>query len=209
MSYPRTIVTRASTKAAAKAVATALGDNIPYAIVGGGACLLLGGQRLTDDIDVVVPRGCTPAARQLLKAAGTFAIEPRTRYTRHAATGVDIDVLAPPALFRGAFDAGTPTVAVDGVRVLHPRLLLDAKCGSMPGRASDGKKITDGADIAFLLRYICDNGIELWAGDVPNASGALIAYTVERQWVSQDLWVAAGFVVGGEFCDSLVACGCN
>ncbi len=63
----------------------------------------------------------------------------------------------------------------------------------MPWRASDGKKITDRADIAFLLRYICDNGVELGVGAVSSASGALIAHTVERQWVSQDLWVAAGF----------------
>ncbi|OJT03959.1 hypothetical protein TRAPUB_5360 [Trametes pubescens] len=170
MSHPRRNITRASTQAAAKAVVIALGDDMPYTIVGGCACRLLDGQRLTNDID----------------AAGTFTIEPRTRHTQHAATGVDIDVRAPAALFRGAFDAGTVTVAVDGVRVLHPRLLLDAK-------ASNGKKITDGADIAFLLRYICDNGVELGPGDVPNASGALIAYTVERQWVSQDLWVVAGF----------------
>lgn len=192
------IVDKAAIICAAKAVAHALSDQVAYAIVGGSACLLLGGQRLTRDIDFVVPQGSTATARKLFKAAGTFNIEPRTNHTKHAATNVDIEILAPPKMFQGEFDENTPTVTVDGVRVLHPLLLLNAKCGSMPQRSSDGKRMTDANDIAFLLRYCVEEKIEIVSSSVPNARAEVVAYTIEQEWVAREDWEAAGYVEGSK-----------
>ncbi|KAI9059660.1 hypothetical protein FKP32DRAFT_1760935 [Trametes sanguinea] len=180
-------------RVAAKSVAAALGNDFAYALVGGAACILLGGQRVTEDIDFVVPKGSTPRARQLLKASGAFTIDSRTLHTKHTETDVEIEILAPPKLFQGVFDESTPTVTVDGVRVLHPLLLLNVKCKSLLGRASEMKKFTDGQDIAFLLDYCVCDGIEINPEDVPNATPELVEYTVLQGWVARETWNSAGY----------------
>ncbi|CDO70287.1 hypothetical protein BN946_scf184942.g87 [Trametes cinnabarina] len=67
-------VNRASIVAATK---DAVGSTVPYALVGGAACLILSSTRLTEDVDVVVPSTYTPASRDLLKAAGKYTISDR------------------------------------------------------------------------------------------------------------------------------------
>ncbi|KAL7285802.1 hypothetical protein ACG7TL_000911 [Trametes sanguinea] len=183
-------------RVAAKSVAGALSDDFAYAIVGGAACILLGGQRVTEDIDFVVPKGSTPKARQLLKASGMFTIDPRTLHTKHTETDVEIEILAPPKLFQGVFDESTPTVTVDDVRVLHPLLILNVKCKSLLWRPSEMKKFTDGQDIAFLLDYCVCNEIKVMPGDVPNATPELVEYTVLQGWVARETWNAAGYQDG-------------
>ena len=178
---------------AAADVAGALGTKVPYAVVGGSACLLLGGHRATVDVDFVVPAGSTKTARQLLKNAGTFTVEPRVNHTKHSATNVDIDILTPPKLFQGEFNSETPTVTVNSVRVLHPLALLNAKVGSILGRSSDAKKLTDAIDIAFLLDYCAREGIKIRAVDVPNAKAEMVVYLIQQMYVSKELWQSAGY----------------
>ena len=138
----------------------------------------------------MVPQGFTRPSRNLLKAAGKFTIEPRSLHTTHNAE------IAPPGLFRGNFDATTPTVSVQGIRILHPVLLLDTKCESILGRA---KKATDASDIAFLLRYIASHRIAVKKGDVPAANDA---FSVEIGYVPLEYWVAAGHVPDSELTSS-------
>lgn len=97
------------------AAATALGNALApcenYAIVGGGACVLLGSTRTTQDIDFVVPRGATVSTRQLLRSSHDFLIEARTNHTWYRANKpVEIEILAPPALFQENFDQQTEVV---------------------------------------------------------------------------------------------------
>lgn len=59
-------------------------------------------------IDFVVRRGRTPTARQLLRASSDFEVEARTNHTLYkAAKPVEIEILAPPALFQEIFDEKT------------------------------------------------------------------------------------------------------
>ena len=152
---------------------------------------------------MVVPRGSTPLARSLLKASGAFDVEARTLFTTHIATGVPIEIIAPPRMFKGEFDENTPYVRVEGVRVLHPLRILDAKCQSIIGRAREEKKVSDGVDITHLLGYCLrkskegEEGYEVNEATVPNASAELVEYMDANGWVPRDAWEAVGYRVGG------------
>ena len=137
-------------RAAAQAASQAYGNTMPYALIGGAACVLLGGTRITRDIDFVVPRGTNTSYRRALGSSGTFTVNPRTHFTTYGTTRIEVDIVSPPGMYKGGFDANTPTLNVGGVRVLHPLLLLDAKCAAYWER-SDAKRATDAMDIIFLL----------------------------------------------------------
>lgn len=194
--------------AAAHAVARSLeGSEIPYAIVGGAACLLLGSARLTSDVDFVVPMGRVRDARQLLraynsgdsdrqgdsKAGDRFAVQSRTNHTTYLSDPpIEIQILAPPALFREPFDETSPTVDVDGIRVLKPTLLLNAKCRSVLARAQQDKKTSDAHDIRFLLQWCAANGVSPTASEVPNATKDFVNAFV-ASYGGAYLWRAAGY----------------
>ncbi|KAH9902760.1 hypothetical protein C8Q73DRAFT_785398 [Cubamyces lactineus] len=198
----RSEVTIDSILTAAQAIAAAIGNNnpaVPYAIVGGAACILLGSHRITEDVDFVVPRNTTAAARTLLRASPAFRVDARTCHTWHRATGVAIEIVT--MWFQRTFDARTPVLVVgdggDGgvrVRVLHPVRILDAKCKSILARSSFYKKNTDAHDIVFLLEYCVRNGIAIKAGDVEYARGETIEYLVAQELTPREAWNAAGYV---------------
>ncbi|KAH6842237.1 hypothetical protein B0I37DRAFT_447740 [Chaetomium sp. MPI-CAGE-AT-0009] len=130
--------------AAAKAVAQALNNgNVKYAIVGGAACLLLGSDRATSDVDFV-------------------------------RSAIEIQIISPPALFKEPFDESTETIEIlDGIHVLKPTLILNAKCRSILDRAGEDKKMSDGQDIKFLLHWCADNGLDP-RPEVPNATNEFV-----------------------------------
>ncbi|KAL4943567.1 hypothetical protein BDV06DRAFT_210966 [Aspergillus oleicola] len=166
-----------------------------YAIVGGGACMMLGNTRTTEDVDFVVPRGETAAACQSLRASSDFEIEPRTNHTKFKADGssVEIQILAPPTLFRESFDETTEVITIKNVKVSKSELLLIAKCRSMVERPGAEKRATDQADILFLLRYCVEHPEFLPRfGEVPNATLAFVNLFIQ-QYGSQDIWVGAGY----------------
>ena len=68
----------------------------------------------------------------------------------------EAELLAPPGLFKMPFDEFTPTILVNGVRILKPALLLNAKCGSITDRATEEEKRNDAEDIVYLLRWCKD-----------------------------------------------------
>ncbi|KAI0330247.1 hypothetical protein GY45DRAFT_1323970 [Cubamyces sp. BRFM 1775] len=201
-------VTIQSIRTAAQAIAAAIGGRdrdannaeleldapqVPYAIVGGAACILLGSQRITEDVDFVVPTGRTAAARQLLRASPAFRVDARTCHTWHRATGLAIEIVT--MWFQSAFTERTPTVVVDGgVRVLHPVRILDAKCKSVLARSALYKKNTDAHDIVFLLQYCARNGVAIRAGDVEHAGAETIEYLIAQEMTPREAWNAAGYV---------------
>ncbi|KAJ5470311.1 hypothetical protein N7530_007668 [Penicillium desertorum] len=72
-----------------------------YAPVGSSACVALGSQRATQDIEVVVLWGHTPDTRKLLCNSPDFEVEPRTYHTYYrAAEPVKVEIL-PPAFVPG------------------------------------------------------------------------------------------------------------
>ncbi|KAK4038391.1 hypothetical protein C8A01DRAFT_37634 [Parachaetomium inaequale] len=167
--------------AAAKAVARALKDGgVKYAIVGGAACLLLGSNRVTTDVDFVTH-------------ADHFAVDSRTNHTVYLSNPpIEIQISAPPALFREPFDEDTETIEVlDGVHVLKPTLILNAKCRSILGRAGDDKKMSDAQDIRFLLNWCAEHDMATKA-DVPNATGEFVEAFI-AMYGGEELWGNLGY----------------
>jgi hypothetical protein len=147
-------------------------------------------------VDFVVPAGQTPTARQELRNAGVFTIEPGTLHTYYQ--GVEIEILAPPALFKEPYNAETPTIEVQQVRILKPALILNAKCRSILGRANEEKKHTDAQDIIFLLRWFVNNPQhpKPTAEEVPNATRQFYDWFIAEHSPSAAdtaLWEQAGF----------------
>lgn len=116
-------------RSAATALGAALARFEKYALVGGGARVMLGG-RSTEDIDLVVVQGHVSAARRLLRASPNFEVEPRPNCTKYTADGnnVEIQILAAPTLFKERFDETTEIVTLGNVKVLKPALILNSKC---------------------------------------------------------------------------------
>ncbi|KJZ79539.1 hypothetical protein HIM_01008 [Hirsutella minnesotensis 3608] len=166
----------------------------PYAIVGGAACSVLGSLRQTVDVDFVVPKNTTANARALLRAAKTrFAVQSRTNHTTYLSSPpVAIEILTPPALFKENFSESTPTVIVNGNRVLKPTLLLNAKCASLLGRANIEKKGTDASDIRFLLTWCAENSMYPTASEVPNVTKTFVENFI-KNYGGQDIWSKAGY----------------
>ncbi|KAI9803020.1 MAG: hypothetical protein M1825_002253 [Sarcosagium campestre] len=165
-------------KEAATAVAACFGSSVQWAVVGGASVVALGSLRLTEDIDVVVyPPSDVKRTKDLLKNDARFTIEPRTRRTFFtdptSRQRIDIDFLSYPGTFKTPFDASTELVQVGaGIRILTPPTLLESKCASLLSRSSDDKKVTDVADIEFLLEYMDQNGYRIRTEQVPSATKA-------------------------------------
>lgn len=190
-SYPSTH----AVVAAAAAVAQALKDSdVKYAVVGGAACLLLGSHRVTADVDFVVPTGRMRDSRLLLKAqTALFAVDSRTNNTRYLGEPpVDIQMLAPPGLFREPFDVSTPTIEISGIQILKPTSILNSKCRAIVDRTGQGKKTTDAHDIKFLLHWCAENVVYPSALQVPNATKELVdAFVVT--YGGKELWTQIGY----------------
>lgn len=195
MSSPQQFPTSHQTYQAAKTIARALG-NTKYAVVGGGACAVLGSNRQTMDVDFVVPKGETKAARALLKQdEAHFEVEKRTQHTIFKNTpAIEVEILTPPALFKEEFTDSTPTHEVDGIKVLKPTLLLNAKCASILSRPNDDKRLSDAKDIRFLLHWCATHGMHPTTAEVPHATKEFVTDFI-RVYGSRALWTAAGYDV--------------
>lgn len=182
-------------RAAAVAVTKALNQSqdLKYALVGGSACVVLGSDRATEDVDFVVIQGQTPDARQLLRGSSDFTIQPRTNHTTFTQDNVDIEILAPPVLFKETFDQTTEVITIDNMKVLKPALILNAKCRSILGRANLVKRGTDSGDIIFLLE-LCAQHAEYRpkAAEVPNATGEFVQM-FSQVYGRLELWSRAGY----------------
>ncbi len=178
---------------AAHAVGYSLGTQA-YAIVGGAACTLLGSLRETEDVDVVVPQGATIETRQKLRSQPDyFDIDRRTLHTLYKSEPpVEIELLAPPSLFKEEFSASTPVVLVAGVKVLKPALILNAKCHSILGRATKEKKTTDSFDIKFFLEWCAKNNNLPTAAEVPRATKEFVEWFIS-EYEGRELWENAGY----------------
>ncbi|XHF99889.1 hypothetical protein AWENTII_003374 [Aspergillus wentii] len=130
----------------------------------------------------------------MLRSSPDFCVDPRTNHTTYTGgTPVDIEILTPPFMFQEAFDEATGVVSVEGVSVLKPALLLNAKCGSVGCRSSEGKRRSDALDVLFLLRFCVAHPEYLpKIGEVPNATGELVGALVEV-YGGEEEWVAAGY----------------
>ena len=165
-------------------------------------CVVLGSTRATQDIDVVVLRGGTSKARQLLRASPLFEVEARTNHTTYKAESpVQVEILAPPVMFREPFDQETEVVTVEGISVLKPALLLNAKCGSVFGRNTDERRRTDFHDIHFLLQFCAEHQEYLpKASEVPRATKQFV-HDIIQLFGDEGAWVRAGYdLETGLFC---------
>ena len=159
--------------------------------------MVLGSVRVTEDVDVVVPKGSTPATRKLLGAADKITVERGTLHTHYdSRPPVEIEILTPPALFKEEFDQNTSTLQVQvngqAVNILQPTALLNAKCGSIQQRATLDKKTTDARDINFLLGYLAKNGIFPTSAQLPRADAQFVSWCVNFG-STEDLWKSIGY----------------
>lgn len=186
------------THAACAAIAAAFGPAVPYAIVGGAACVLLGSQRSTIDVDVVVPQGHTPTARSLLANSLVFRVERRTRHTFFVSEQgeMPIEILAPPRMFMLPFSAEMPTTTVNiggqDVRVLDPTTLLNGKLLSLRERSTDAKRMDDREDVLFLLSWLAEHSVVLTRENVPAATVEYVQALIEMNG-GEEVWAAAGW----------------
>ena len=177
----------------AQAIGSFLGDRT-YAVVGGAACSLLGSQRVTEDVDIVVPRGATKDTRNVFKSQPDyFDVDNRTLHTYYRSDPkVDVEILSPPSLFRESFDASTPFVVIGNTRVLKPTLILNAKCNSILGRSTDEKKRTDAMDIRFCLDWCHKNGVLPTAEEVPRADAEFVPWFISVYGAKEE-WAKAAY----------------
>jgi hypothetical protein len=176
--------------AAAKAIATSL-NGTTYAIVGGAACATLGSLREPSTIDIVVPRGETAAARQkFAQCTESFVVEPKTRHTYfvQSVPWVQVVILTPPGLFRGDFTNETKVVERDGIRILHPLLVLDELCSAIMIRWDAERKQSDAEDILFLLKWLVEDEDPISRKDVKNANREFADWFVGK-YGGQELWL--------------------
>ncbi|TVY47758.1 hypothetical protein LOCC1_G002738 [Lachnellula occidentalis] len=180
-------------RAAAEAIKQSLGNQV-YAIVGGAACSLLGSTRETEDVDFVVPQNATKAARLMLKNQSEFfEVDKRTLHTHYKSDPrVEIEILTPPSLFRESFDNNTSVVQVNGVKILKPSLILNAKCNSIMTRPSQAKKRTDADDIQFCLWWCANNHAFPTTAEVPRASKEFVEWFVDA-YGGAELWTNARY----------------
>ncbi|TDL22790.1 hypothetical protein BD410DRAFT_788114 [Rickenella mellea] len=171
--------------AAARSISAAL--RVPYALCGGAACVVLGSQRETKAIALVVPRGSTKAARTEFRAHPAFKVEPRTNYTTFIGEplnaqgtaehtelkGIPLTILSPPGLFSYNYTgAERDYVLVDGIRVLHPRFLILTKVVGIADRPMK-KIISDANDVAFLMEKLWNMGEMVSLGELGFTSDIL------------------------------------
>ncbi|KAI1360240.1 hypothetical protein F5Y08DRAFT_317780 [Xylaria arbuscula] len=136
----------------------------------------------------------TKSARDLLKQQpAVFDIDRQTRHTDYKSSPpVQIEILAPPAMFKEEFSATTPVIIQEGIRILKPTLILNAKCGSILSRATEIKKQTDAHDIKFLLSWCVQQKVLPSNAEVPNAQLEFVKLFV-NEFGSPDLWACAGY----------------
>ena len=165
-----------------------------YAVVEGAACSLLGSSRVTTDVDIVVLQGATKETRQKLKSqAAHFDVENRTFHTYYKSVSlVEVEILTPPLLFKENFTSSTPVIVVEGVKILKPALILNAKCHSILGRATQDKKRTDVLDIQFCLMWCVQNNAFPTGAEVPRASKQFVEWFTS-EYSGEDLWLKARY----------------
>ncbi|KAI9046169.1 uncharacterized protein KD926_004007 [Aspergillus affinis] len=145
-----------------------------------------------------------PEIREVAKAVGnalahavaglTFEVEARTNHTTYKAKRpVEVEILAPPVLFKEPSDQETELITVEGTNVLKSALLLNAKCGSFSERPTTEKRRTDAQDIHFLLRFCASHPEHLpKANEVPRAAKEFVEELIQ-DFGSPDAWVGAGY----------------
>jgi hypothetical protein len=93
-----------------------------------------------------------------------------TWFTSSHNTNHNFDILAAKDI-QQAFDRGTPTRVMRGIRVLPPALILNTKCAAWstddPMRTME-KKNDDKLDIQFLINYMASRGERTSREEVPN-----------------------------------------
>jgi len=152
-------------------VAQALGG-ATYAIAGGAAVVMLGSERETGDIDIAIPRDATTdTKRALLAGSAQFSLVQPQRAMWYTSTSgeyrLPVEVVA-PGLIDFEFDDATPVKIVDGVKVVHPAIILNTKCKLRRGAKDD-------LDISFLVRWLLGNGEPVTVDQIPNCVGVRAA----------------------------------
>jgi hypothetical protein len=121
-----------------------------------------------------------------------FSVNPRTNHTVYLSTlPIDIQIIAPPALFKEPFNESTETIELlNRVQVLKPTLILNAKCSAILGRAGESKKTSDAQDIKFLLHWCAENGMRMDTAEVPNTTKEFVDAFI-AMYGGEELWSRA------------------
>lgn len=82
-------------------------------------------------------------------------------------------------MFKEKFDCTTPTMTIDGTRILKPTLLLNAKCKSI-NEGGERKRHSDAADIIFLLTWCIEHDCLPSQEEVPNINRDFVLWFIDE-----------------------------
>jgi hypothetical protein len=130
-----------------------------YAIIGGCAIKILGADRGTKDIDLLVPNEKKRLAKQDMRRSEHFWVgdssDRRQMFKASNKKAYNVDILQPKDIGLSADYRDGDTIVVGGVRILKPALLLNLKVHAWDAEDRQAaSKTRDLTDIRFLLDYM-------------------------------------------------------
>ncbi|KAK6527953.1 hypothetical protein TWF281_009213 [Arthrobotrys megalospora] len=141
---------------------------IAHAIIGGAAGNLLGSERSTQDVDVLVTPPAIQVREAILRNSDRFTVAPNMKlvHTSESGTIVPIEILkdGPEATLRMPELSSTPILEVDQIPVVHPSMLICMKLNRwswMSESTRDQSRVkadNDRHDIMFMLHWLAEKG---------------------------------------------------
>jgi Ribosomal L30 N-terminal domain len=148
----------------------------------------------------LVRTGTTFSIKNLLSTHPGFSLDVRTRHLLFTpdpqSRTIPIDVLTPPFAFIPEAEISEAVENDVGARIVRPAALLNYKISSSYTRSTAGEKLSDWADVEYLIQWHLENSITLQPGAIPNAT--VNAFYDSQNWTSNKIAEKEWGAIGGE-----------
>ena len=159
-------------------------NSIPHAIGGVAGCVLLGSERVTHNLDIVVQKRNKSAAKKcLLKKTqfkrGFWPWPWQIWYIASDEKKYKINILKPQRIDQDHVNFDSDTISTQKATVLKPAFLLNHRFLFWYSHIvySMTKSDNDAKDIIFLLKYLEKNKITVWEPEAPFAESKSRVFT--------------------------------
>ncbi|KAJ6263784.1 hypothetical protein Dda_2356 [Drechslerella dactyloides] len=143
--------------------------DIAHAVTGGTALLLLGSDRSTRDVDILVDAPCTKVRSLVLENSDRFTENEDLSFVYANEAG---DVVVPFGILQHGQQSAlrmpdvhtAPILVVDNIPIIHPSLLICLKMSRWSWMSDSSRPASalkaqgDLTDIMFLLRWLVEKG---------------------------------------------------